>query len=59
MLHHIFCKLICIFFPFLMFAGKSTINDEEGGNSDAKSQVVIEVEEEERRWRLSSHGTFG
>lgn len=39
---------------FDSFAGKSTINDEEGGNSNAKSQIVIEVEEEKGRWRVSA-----
>jgi hypothetical protein len=41
------------------FAGKSTINDEEGGNSDEKPQTLVQIEEEERRRRLSSDGSLG
>lgn len=41
------------------FAGKSTVNHEEGGHPDAQPQVVVEVEEEERRRRVSADGPLG
>lgn len=41
-------------FAFI-FAGKSTVNNEKGRNSDEKSQIVIQIKEEERRWRVSSN----
>ena len=47
-------NLHILIFVFSFFAGKSTVNNEKGRNSDEKSQIVIQIKEEERRWRMSS-----
>lgn len=52
----IFHPLICISLSHSL-AGKSTINNEERRNPDAKPQTVVEVEEEERRRWMSADGS--